>query len=196
MLGYMDCHQEAIDFLTQEANLPADHPIIKQLNTHLLKQQQNLDLVAMERNLQFAQELRNVAEMNSSPNFDSQLQIAESSVEQVKTEPIMSLSTITSSTPENTPEAKMISLANNYPTTRNGTNKSVQFGPVAETYLSSCHLTNGVVSATVQTTPKIRQKPKIPTPEMLPSFPIFAMPYLSPSQMITAEHNNSIYSVN
>ena len=52
MLGYMDCHQEAIDFLTKQANIPEDHPLIQQLNKHLLSQQQNLDFKAIEKNLE------------------------------------------------------------------------------------------------------------------------------------------------
>ena len=204
MLGYMDCHQEAIDFLIQQASLPEDHPIIKQLNSHLLKQQQNLDLSAMERNLQLAQELRNVAELNSSTQNPTEDQIAtqlpantcsgDFVASLTSTSSVVTSSKIMSSTPKRAKREPQAFFS--VPNIPEVSYQSCQ--PIAETYLSSSHLNSGISSASVQSSSnvtKLLKENKVQ--DSLPSFPIFAMPYISsPKQQIVEQAKPSIYSIN
>ena len=182
MLGYMDCHQEAIDFLTKQANIPEDHPLIQQLNKHLLAQQQNLDFKAIEKNLELAEELREVAERHSS-NLET---CDGASCETLDLDEYASASS--------TPLRNQMQLAPNPPNQQldaitwrpanfslvNNSFAVNNNGPKAETFVSSsCQTT--VPSSSIQKTPSIqfRRTQDLEKIDLLPSFPVFAMQYLS-----------------
>ncbi|XP_041354866.1 uncharacterized protein LOC121372543 isoform X2 [Gigantopelta aegis] len=44
MTGYNDCGEEAIRYLMEVENLPADHPLVVGLRSHLIEQRKALDL--------------------------------------------------------------------------------------------------------------------------------------------------------
>ena len=198
MLGYMDCHQEAIDFLTKQANIPEDHPLIQQLNKHLLAQQQNLDFKAIEKNLELAEELREVAERHSSPSKNSDVVNEVSlNVSQAPNSPAGNQVTLTPKPViEHQDSTNWIqadfSLVNNSFATNNN-------GPIAETFVSSS-CPSIVSSPVVQKTPpmQLRKTSDLERIELLPSFPVFAMQYLtsnSSQKSPAPEMTSPIFSV-